>query len=132
MAAHRRLSKHPNLGFTLIEMLVTMAVIALLASLALPHYFGSLDKSKETILKEDLHQFRDALDKFYGDQGRYPANLDELVSKKYLRRIPPDPVTDSEQTWTMVPPSDPKQGGVYDIKSGAPGNARDGTAYASW
>ena len=116
-------------AFTLIELLVTMSIIALLLSLAVPRYFGRVELAKETVLRENLHQLRDALDKFYGDNGRYPDALQDLVSKKYLRRIPPDPITDSEKTWVIVPPADPKKGAVFDIKSGAPGKTHDGTPY---
>lgn len=119
-------------GFTLIELLVVMSIIALLLSLAAPRYFGRVEMAKETVLRENLHQMRDATDKFYGDNNRYPNNIDELVTRKYLRRIPPDPITDSEKTWVIVPPSDSQKGGVYDIKSGAPGKGKDGTAYNSW
>ncbi len=119
-------------GFTLIELLVTMAIIALLLALAVPRYFGRVDIAKETVLRDDLHQMRDAIDKFYGDNGRYPDTLQDLVTRKYLRRIPPDPITDSDRTWVVVRPSDPNQGGVYDVKSGAKGTAKDGTSYGSW
>ena len=119
-------------GFTLVELLVVMAIIALLLALAAPRYFGRVEMAKETVLRENLHQMRDATDKFYGDNNRYPNNIDELVTRKYLRRIPPDPITDSEKTWVIVPPSDSQKGGVYDIKSGAPGKGKDGTAYNSW
>lgn len=119
-------------GFTLIELLVTMAIIALLLSLAAPRYFNSIDRAKETILHDDLHQMRDAIDKFYADRGRYPASLEDLVTQKYLRKIPPDPVTDSDTSWVLIPPSDPQKGGVYDVKSGAPGASRDGSTYDSW
>lgn len=119
-------------GFTLIELLVTMAIIALLLSLAAPRYFSGIDKAKETILRENLHQMRDSIDKFYADRGRYPANLEDLVTQKYLRKIPPDPVADSDRSWILVPPSDPQKGGVYDVKSGASGTARDGSTYESW
>ncbi|MCE9569958.1 MAG: type II secretion system GspH family protein [Rhodocyclales bacterium] len=119
-------------GFTLIELLVTMAIIALLLSLAVPRYFSSIDKAKETVLRENLHQIRDSIDKFYGDRGRYPATLDDLVTQKYLRKIPPDPITDSDRTWVLIPPADTQKGSVYDVKSGAPGAARDGSAYESW
>lgn len=119
-------------GFTLIELLVVMAIIALLLSLAAPRYFGGVDRAKETVLRENLHQMRDALDKYYGDHARYPDALDDLVAKKYLRSIPPDPITDSNKTWVIVPPSDPQKGGVFDIKSGANGNGKDGTPYNSW
>lgn len=119
-------------GFTLIELLVTMAIIALLLSLAAPRYFSGVDKAKETVLRKNLHQMRDSIDKFYADRGRYPASLDDLVTQKYLRKVPLDPVTDSDRSWITIPPSDPQKGGVYDVKSGASGAARDGSTYDSW
>jgi general secretion pathway protein G len=118
-------------GFTLIELLVVLAIIALLLTIAVPRYFGSLDKSKEAVLKENLYQLRSALDKFYGDKGKYPETLDALVSERYLRSLPRDPITESSATWIIVPPNDSRQG-VYDVKSGAPGRATDGSNYADW
>ncbi len=119
-------------GFTLIELLVVMAIIALLLSIATPRYFNSVDKTKEAVLRQDLSTLRDAIDKYYGDTGKYPDSLDDLVSKKYLRQLPVDPVTGSAATWVTVPPADAEQGGVYDLHSGAPGNGRDGTPYSGW
>ena len=119
-------------GFTLIELLVVMAIIAVLLSLAVPRYFGRIDAAKETVLRENLHQIRDALDKYYGDHNRYPSTLQELVSAKYLRHIPPDPITGSDQTWVVVAPTDASKGGVYNLRSGAPGKGRDGTPYKDW
>lgn len=122
----------PGHGFTLIELLVVMAIIALLLSLAVPYYFNSVQRSREAVLREDLARMRDALDKHYGDVGRYPASLDELVDRRYLRRIPVDPVTDSAATWQVVPPQLPEQGGVYDVRSGAGGASLDGSPYGEW
>lgn len=119
-------------GFTLVELMVVMAIIALLLSLAVPRYFGSVDRSKETILKEDLFLMRDALQKYYADKSQYPDNLDDLVSQKYLRKIPVDPIADSDKTWQVVPPEAGIKGNVYDVHSGAPGRAADGTAYSEW
>jgi general secretion pathway protein G len=119
-------------GFTLIELLVVMAIIATLLTIAVPRYFHSVERSKEAVLKQDLATMRDAIDKYYGDTGKYPDALEDLVSKKYLRNIPADPITESATTWVIVPPQDTAQGGVYDVKSGAPGNGQDGSAYASW
>ncbi|MEK6663607.1 MAG: prepilin-type N-terminal cleavage/methylation domain-containing protein [Pseudomonadota bacterium] len=119
-------------GFTLVELLVVLAIIALLVSIAAPRYFNSVEKSKEVVLKQDLSTMRDALDKYYGDTGKYPDSLDDLVTKKYLRKLPVDPITDSVVTWVIVPPEDVEKGGVFDVHSGAPGNARDGTPYSSW
>lgn len=119
-------------GFTLIELLVVMAVIAVLMSLAVPLYFGRIEVAKEVVLRENLHLMRDAIDKHYGDRNRYPDALTDLVTRRYLRRIPPDPLTDSDQTWITVPPPDPRNGKVFDVKSGASGNGKDGTPYGTW
>ena len=119
-------------GFTLIELLVTMAIVSLLLALAVPRYFASLDRAKETALKEDLHQMRNAIDKFYGDTGKYPDSLADLVDKRYLRTIPDDPISDLPGTWIILPPDNGKRGAVYNIRSGTPGTARDGTLYSTW
>ena len=116
----------------MIELLVVMAIIALLLSLAIPRYFGSLERSKEAVLREDLFQLRDAIGKYYGDKGKYPESLEALASEKYLRKVPVDPITESAATWVIVPPEDPQKGGVYDVKSGAQGKASDGSVYAEW
>lgn len=121
-------------GFTLIELIVVFAILALLISLAVPRYFAHIDRAKEATLRQDLHVMRDAIDKFHGDKGRYPASLEELVSERYLRSVPVDPLTESAATWRSVsPPADADAGGeLYDVRSGAQGNARDGRAYAEW
>jgi general secretion pathway protein G len=119
-------------GFTLVELLVVMAIIALLLTLALPRYFKHLESSRETILKQDLAVMRDAIDKYHGDLGRYPDSLDTLVSGRYLRTLPVDPITERADTWEVVAPSGDDAGTVFDIRSGAPGVARDGSAYADW
>ncbi|CAG4882936.1 Type II secretion system protein G [Georgfuchsia toluolica] len=133
IGTHTRLAHRVfRAGFTLIELLVVMAIIAVLMSLAVPQYFGRVDAAKEAVLRENLHQMREALDKFYGDNNRYPDKLADLTDRKYLRRIPPDPITDSDQTWIVVAPADPGKGRVSDIRSGAEGNGKDGTPYSSW
>lgn len=119
-------------GFTLIELLVVMTIVALLLTLALPRYFGSIDKSKEAVLKENLHQMREAISRYYADKGRYPESLDTLTTDKYLRRVPVDPITESSSTWQTVQPEDAQKSGVYDVKSGAPGKSRDGSEYSQW
>lgn len=119
-------------GFTLVELVVVMAVIALLSSLAMPRYFGSMEKTREAVLRENLALTRQALDKYYGDNGKYPESLEQLVSGKYLRGLPRDPITDSSSSWIIVPPDVPEKGGVFDLKSGATGSARDGTEYREW
>lgn len=119
-------------GFTLIELMVVLAVIATLLAIALPRYFSSLEKSREAVLRQDLATLRETLDKYYGDKGKYPDALEDLVASRYLRSVPVDPITDSSATWVVVPPSDPDKGGVYDVRSGAQGMARDGTEYRNW
>jgi len=116
-------------GFTLIELLVVMAIIGGLLALAAPRYFQHVDRAKETVLKSDLASMRDAVDKFFADTGRYPKNLEELVARRYLRKVPPDPITESDATWLVVAPADSALGGVYDVKSGADGFTLDGRPY---
>ncbi|WP_233832798.1 type II secretion system protein [Paraburkholderia sp. ZP32-5] len=118
-------------GFTLIELLIVLSIIALMLTLALPQYFHSIDASKEKVLAQNLTVTRDAIDKFYGDLGRYPDSLDELVDKHYLRALPFDPVTDSATTWQIVPPDEQFPGKVYDLKSGAEGSTLDGRPFNS-
>jgi general secretion pathway protein G len=118
-------------GFTLVELLVVMAIIAVLLSIATPKYFNSVTRSKETVLRQDLNIMRDAIDKFYSDTGDYPRDLAELVEKRYLRAIPVDPLTESSETWVTVPPPDASEG-AYDVHSGATEQAKDGTLYSAW
>jgi general secretion pathway protein G len=119
-------------GFTLIELLVVLSVIAILLTLAVPRYFGSIDKSKEAVLKENLNQMRDAISRYYADKGKYPESLDSLATDKYLRKVPTDPITESTTTWQVMRPDDPQKGGVYDVKSGAPGKGLDGSEFSQW
>lgn len=120
-------------GFTLVELLVVLAIIATLLSIVAPRYSGSVDRAKEAALKENLATVRDALDKFQADTGTYPESLETLVARKYLRRVPLDPITDSTTTWIIVPPEG-QQGKdrVGDIRSGASETARDGTSFRDW
>jgi general secretion pathway protein G len=120
-------------GFTLIELIVVMAIIALLVSIAAPRYFAHIERSKEAVLKQDLQVLRDAIDKYHGDKGQYPASLGDLVSARYIRNVPVDPITEKSDTWVIVPPTDREiKGDVYDVKSGATGQATDGTQYSNW
>ena len=111
-------------GFTMVELMVVLTVIALLLSVVVPDYVGRMQRAEEGVLKENLVVMRDALDKHYADAGKYPGTLEELVSKRYLRAIPPDPFTHSPATWVAVPPEDPKRGGIYDVRSPAKGYER--------
>jgi general secretion pathway protein G len=124
--------EHNKRGFTLIELLVVMAIIGTLLTIAVPRYFHSVDKSKEAVLHQNLTLTRQALDKYFSDNGKYPDSLQDLVSKKYLRSIPFDPITENSTTWLIIAPDSVEKGGVFDIKSGAPGKALDGTEYKDW
>ena len=120
-------------GFTLIELLIVMAIVDVLLTVALPRYFGSVERSKEVTLKKTLAVTCEALDKFFADNGRYPESLAELAERRYLRAVPIDPVTESTEQWVIVaPPADGTlKGSVYDIKSGASGKTADGVDFTS-
>lgn len=124
-------------GWTLIELMVVMSLIALLAGLAMANYTNSVQVAREAVLKENLFRMRDAIDQYYADKTKYPASLDALVSDGYMRKIPEDPFTRSNTTWEIVnaepDPSNPQADlGVYDVKSGAPGTALDGKPYSEF
>jgi general secretion pathway protein G len=116
-------------GFTLIELMVVMAIIALLLSIAAPRYFKHLDRAREVALRETLVVMRDSIDKFHGDTGRYPTDLQELVVRHYLARLPIDPISESRDTWVTVPLPLGTEPGVWDVHSGAGGQAQP---YADW
>lgn len=122
----------PIRGFTLIELLVVMAIVATLLSIAAPRYFDHIDRSREATLHQSLSVMRDAIDKFRADTGTYPEDLDALVNKRYLRKVPIDPVTERADSWLLVPPPDGSGEGVWDVRSGAEGRGKDGTRYADW
>lgn len=119
-------------GFTLLELLVVLTIIGTLLSLAAPRYFRSIETTKEAVLRENLTTLRSTLDRYYADIGVYPATLDDLVAKRYLRRIPDDPLTGSAATWLVVAAADKDKGVVADVKSGAPGKGHDGSDYKDW
>ncbi len=124
-------------GFTLIELMIVMSLIVILAGVGLTLYGNSVTRAKEAVLKEDLFRMRDAIDQYYADRNKYPASLEELVSEKYLRAVPVDPITQSAETWqTTLSDADPSnpagEPGISDVKSGAAQPALDGTAYADW
>jgi general secretion pathway protein G len=123
-------------GWTLIELTIVIALMTILSTIALVGYRTAITRTREAVLKEDLFRMRDAIDQFHADRGVYPTVLEGLVSNGYLRSIPDDPFTDSNETWVNVladvDPSDPLTQGIYDIRSGALGTALDGTQYAEW
>ena len=122
-------------GFTLLELLIVVALIGIIAALAVPQFKNTPRKAKEAVLKEDLYILRDLIDQHFTDKGKYPTALQDLVDAGYLRRIPEDPLTGSTESWQIetVPAEDGEEaGGVYDVHSGAPGTSLDGTSYAEW
>lgn len=116
----------PPRAFTLIELIVVMAIVALLLTIALPRYFHSLDNGRAAVQRQNIATLRDAIDKFYGDLGRYPDALDELVVRRYLRDVPLDPVTELRNWVVVAPPDAATPGAVYDIRSAA--DRSDGSA----
>ena len=124
-------------GFTLIELLVVMVLLVLLAGVSLAVYGNSVTRGREAALKEDLFQMRKAIDEYYADKGKYPADLQTLVTEKYLRNIPPDPFTNSADTWQQIqsdsdPANPAAEPGISDVKSGSDQTASDGTPYSEW
>jgi len=124
-------------GFTLIELLIVMVLLILLAGVSLTVYGTSVQRGKEAALKEDLFQMRKAIDEYYADKSKYPADLQTLVTEKYLRTIAPDPFTGTAESWQTVPseadPSNPSaEPGISDVKSGSDQTGSDGKPYSEW
>jgi general secretion pathway protein G len=145
----RRARRRPA-GFTLIELLVVLAILALLLTIATPRYIHHVERAREATLRSSLKVMRESIDKFYGDQGRWPLGLDELVARNYLKSLPVDPITEKSDTWIVLseaelaaagaPATAPAgaerapraQTGVADVRSGAGGNGEDGRPYQEW
>ncbi len=132
-------------GFTLLELIVVIAIVGILATIAMPALKNVPMRAKESVLKTNLRTLRDVIDQHYGDKGRYPSSLEALVDEGYLRKIPVDPITRSSETWVPVyeeidpdnPPAETEGGdgaepGVIDVHSGSPLNSLDGTPYSEW
>lgn len=139
-------------GFTLIELIVVLAIVALLVALVAPRYVRSVDNAREASLRTSLSAMRDAIDKYAADKGRYPASLETLVKSGYLRKIPEDPITERSDSWQMLPPAeddamaygldgagasadDPTGSdgpGMADVRSGAQGTGQNGLPYDQW
>ncbi|MCK6432459.1 MAG: prepilin-type N-terminal cleavage/methylation domain-containing protein [Burkholderiaceae bacterium] len=117
-------------GYTIIELLVVLAAIALLLSVAAPRYVRHLDTAREVALKRNLQVLRDSIDRFHADHERYPSGLGELVQRRYIRALPEDPLTSRHDTWVVVPASG--NAGIYDVRSGATGRASDGSEFGAW
>jgi len=124
-------------GFTLIELMVVMTLIVVLATVGMSQYRNSVTRAEEAVLKENLFRMNDAIDQYYADKNKWPADLAALASEGYLREIPTDPMTKSKDTWTTTQ-AEPdannpaSQVGIYQVKSGSDRTALDGTRYADW
>jgi len=121
-----------NRGFTLLELLVVLAIVALLLTISVPRYFHSVDKAKEIVLRENLRVTRSTLDKFFADRGRYPESLQELVQERYLKDVPFDPIGQTNDSWTITPPPESYKGNVYDLHSSTAGVGLNGQPYAEY
>jgi general secretion pathway protein G len=140
----RTLPRAGQRGFTLLELIIVIAIVGILATIAMPALKNVPIRAKESVLKTNLRTLRDMIDQYYGDKGKYPTSLDALVDEKYVRKLPTDPMTHSSETWVPVyeeidpehPPaeteSDPAKPGIVDVHSGAPGSSLDGIPYKDW
>lgn len=125
------LIKNGEDGFTLIEMMIVMAIIGILLTIAQPQFQQYTTRAREAVLKENLFTIRDVIDQYYADKGRYPDSLQELVDNRYIRKIPDDPFTKSSETWVAASP-DTGESGIPDVHSGSDLIGLDGTPYNEW
>ena len=132
MACRTRSGSFHRRGFTLIELIIVMSIVALLLTVAVPRYFKSLERSREAVLRQDLSVLRDAIDKYNGDLGHKPDTLADLVGHGYIRRVPVDPFTKTAESWIPAMSDDSDAPGIVDVHSGAQGAALDGTPFLGW
>lgn len=127
-------ARTPPAGFTLVEILLVVVILGILASLAQPRLLSAITAAREAVLKQNLFVLRDVIDQYYADHGAYPPSLAKLVESRYLRRIPIDPMTESAESWVLefYRDEDGREQGIYDVRSGSDGVARDGTKYREW
>jgi prepilin-type N-terminal cleavage/methylation domain-containing protein len=129
---HRRCAQHRSrCGFTLIEVMMVLAIVTVLLMLAAPRFFGHLEKAKEITLRDNLKVMREAIDQYRADTGVYPDSLTQLVEKRYLKAVPIDPYSESNDRWLTTPPPSDEKGAVADVRSNAPGNTNDGRALST-
>jgi general secretion pathway protein G len=140
----RKPDRNRQSGFTLLELIIVIAIIGILATIAMPALKNMPVRAKESVLKTNLRTLRDMIDQYYGDKGKYPTSLGALADEGYVRRLPVDPMTKSSETWVPVyeendpdhpsaeTDSDPSKPGIVDVHSGAAGNSLDGTPYKEW
>ena len=132
-----RTNHKKDAGFTLVELMIVMAIVGVLAVVAIPSYVGAVRQAREAVLKEDLHVMRSAIDSYTADKQKAPQSLDDLVTEGYLKKIPVDPMTRAADTWQTstsdalhsVDQTDP---GIDDVHSGAQDQGSDGRPYSEW
>jgi general secretion pathway protein G len=137
MPTGSRGARRAQSGWTLIELVIVMAIITVLASLATVGARNAVYLAREATLKEDLFRMRDAIDQYYADKGKYPADLQALVTDQYMREVPVDPISNSRDTWQTIPaepdPTNPSgDPGIFNVKSGAEGTSLQGQAYSDF
>jgi general secretion pathway protein G len=124
-------------GWTLIELVIVMAIITVLAAMAMTVHRNSMTLAREAVLREDLFRMRDAIDQYYADKGKYPSDLQALVTDGYLRDVPQDPFTETRDSWQTIPAepdaSNPSaEPGIFNVKSGSEKVSLQGTPYSEF
>lgn len=130
-----RISSSRSGGFTLLELMIVITIVIILAAIALPQYQRTIMHAREAVLREDLYNMRKLLDQYAADKGKLPQSLDDLISERYMRQIPVDPIT-GQADWTVVSGEDPNstsgEQGVVDVKSSSADVSSEGTPYSEW
>ncbi len=124
-------------GFTLIEIMIVMAIVSILVSIAVPLYQKSVLRAKESVLRSNLFTLRTVIDEYTYDKQKAPQSLQDLVSEGYLRQIPVDPITNSDRTWRVIMEDaltsvNQNEPGIYDVRSGSDKVSLEGMPYSEW